>query len=45
MCKICSELTINIPERHEWRRSGVFVVVVVFVVVAVFVVVVVVNFE
>ena len=25
-CEICSELTINIPERRHWRRSGVFIV-------------------
>ena len=25
-CKICSELTIKTPERHHWRRSGIFIV-------------------
>ena len=25
-CKICSKLTIKTPERHHWRRSGVFIV-------------------
>ena len=25
-CEIGSKLTIKIPERHHWRRSGVFVV-------------------
>ena len=25
-CEICSKLTINTPERHQWRRSGVFIV-------------------
>ena len=25
-CEICSKLTIKTPERHQWRRSGVFVV-------------------
>ena len=24
--EICSKLTINTPERHIWRRSGVFFV-------------------
>ena len=24
--KICLKLTIKTPERHEWRRSGVFIV-------------------
>ena len=24
--KICSKLTIKIPERHHWRRSGIFIV-------------------
>ena len=23
-CEICSKLTIKIPERRHWRRSGVF---------------------
>ena len=23
-CEICSELTIKIPERSHWRRSGLF---------------------
>ena len=26
MCVICSKLTIKIPERHYWIRSGVFIV-------------------
>ena len=26
MCEICSELTIKIPERRHWRRSGIFIV-------------------
>ena len=26
MCEICSELTIKIPERRRWRRSGIFIV-------------------
>ena len=25
-CKICSRLTIKIPERRHWRRSGIFIV-------------------
>ena len=25
-CEICSELTINTPERRHWRRSPVFIV-------------------
>ena len=25
-CEICSKLTINTPERRNWRRSGVFIV-------------------
>ena len=25
-CKICSKLTIKIPERRHWSRSGVFIV-------------------
>ena len=25
-CKICSKLTIRTPERHQWRRPGVFTV-------------------
>ena len=25
-CVICSKLTIKTPERHQWRRSGVFIV-------------------
>ena len=25
-CEICSKLTIKIPERRHWRRSGVFIV-------------------
>ena len=25
-CEICSKLTINITERCQWRRSGVFIV-------------------
>ena len=24
--EICSKLTIKTPERHQWRRSGVFIV-------------------
>ena len=24
-CEICSKLTIKIPERRYWRRSGVFI--------------------
>ena len=26
MCEICSKLTIKIPERLNWRRSGIFIV-------------------
>ena len=26
MCEICSELTINVKERGQWRRSDVFIV-------------------
>ena len=26
MCEICSKLTIETPEQHHWRRSGVFIV-------------------
>ena len=25
-CEICSKLTINIPQRRQWRRSGIFIV-------------------
>ena len=25
-CEICSKLTIKTPERHQWCRSGVFIV-------------------
>ena len=25
-CEICSKLTRKIPERRQWRRSGVFIV-------------------
>ena len=25
-CGICSKLTIKIPERRQWRRSGIFIV-------------------
>ena len=25
-CKICSNLTIKIPERRQWYRSGIFIV-------------------
>ena len=25
-CEICSKITIKIPERRHWRRSGVFIV-------------------
>ena len=25
-CEICSMLTIKIPERRHWRRSGIFIV-------------------
>ena len=24
-CEICSKLTIKIPERRHWRRSGIFI--------------------
>ena len=24
-CEICSNLTIKIPERRHWRRSGIFI--------------------
>ena len=24
-CEICSKLAIKTPERHHWRRSGVFI--------------------
>ena len=24
-CEICSKLTIMIPERRQWRRSGIFI--------------------
>ena len=26
MCEICSKLTIKVPERRQWRRSGIFIV-------------------
>ena len=26
MCKICSKLTIQTPERRHWHRSGLFIV-------------------
>ena len=26
MCEICSKLTINTRERHQWSRSGIFIV-------------------
>ena len=26
MCKICSKLTIKIPEQRQWLRFGVFIV-------------------
>ena len=26
MCETCSKLTIKIPERRQWCRSGVFIV-------------------
>ena len=26
MCEICSKLTTKIPKRHQWRRSGSFIV-------------------
>ena len=25
-CEICSKLTIKLPERRQWRRSGIFIV-------------------
>ena len=25
-CEICSKLTIKIPERRQWRRSGISIV-------------------
>ena len=25
-CKICSKLTIKIPERRQWRHSGILIV-------------------
>ena len=25
-CETCSKLTVKIPERRQWRRSGIFVV-------------------
>ena len=25
-CEICSKLTIKMPERLQWRRSGIFIV-------------------
>ena len=25
-CEICSKLTIKIPERRHWHRSGIFIV-------------------
>ena len=25
-CEICPKLTIKIPERRHWRRSGIFIV-------------------
>ena len=25
-CEICSKLTVKTQERHQWRRSGVFIV-------------------
>ena len=25
-CQICSKLTIKIPKRRQWRRSGIFIV-------------------
>ena len=24
-CEICSKLTVKIPERRHWRRSGIFI--------------------
>ena len=26
-CEICPKLTIKTPERREWRRSGVFIII------------------
>ena len=26
MSEICSKLTMKIPERRQWRRSGIFIV-------------------
>ena len=26
MCEMCSKLTIKVPERRHWRRSGIFIV-------------------
>ena len=26
-CEICSKLTIKTPERRQWRRSGVFIII------------------
>ena len=25
-CEMCSKLTVKIPERRQWRRSGIFIV-------------------
>ena len=25
-CEICSKLTMKIPQRRQWRRSGIFIV-------------------
>ena len=25
-CEIYSKLTVKIPEQHQWRRSGIFIV-------------------
>ena len=25
-CEICSKLTIKIPERRQWRRTGIFII-------------------
>ena len=25
-CEICSKLTVKIPERRQWHRSGIFIV-------------------
>ena len=27
MCEICSKLTIKTPERRQWHRPGVFIVI------------------